>query len=46
MIDIELYNKNRQEHKLNDKRAEIKKKLNLLYKSEIIEEKQFISYEI
>jgi len=46
MIDIELYKKNRQEHKLNDKRAEIKKNLNLLYKSEIVEEKQFISYQI
>jgi len=46
IIDIELYKKNRQEHKLNDKRAEIKKNLNLLYKSEIVEEKQFISYQI
>lgn len=46
MIDIELYKKNRDEHKLNDKRAEIKKSLNILYKSEIVEEKQFISYQI
>ena len=46
LIDIALYKKNRQEHQLNDKRAEIKKNLNLLYKSEIVEEKQFISYQI
>ena len=46
IIDIELYKKNRQEHELNDRRAEIKKNLNLLYKSEIVEEKQFISYQI
>jgi len=46
MIDIELYKKNRDEHKLNDRRAEIKKNLNILYKSEIVEEKQFISYQI
>ena len=46
LIDVELYNKNRQEHILNDKRAELKKKLNLSYNSEIIEEKQFISYQI
>ena len=46
IIDLELYKKNRQEHKLNDKRAEIKKNVNLLYKSEIVEEKQFISYNI
>ena len=45
-IDIELYNKNREEHILNDKRAEIKKQINLKYGSEIIEEKQFISYQI
>jgi len=46
IIDIELYKKNRDEHKLNDRRAEIKKNLNILYKSEIVEEKQFISYQI
>ena len=46
MIDIELYKKNRQEHIMNDKRAEIKKRINLLYKSEIVEEKQFISYQL
>jgi hypothetical protein len=46
IIDIELYFKNRNEHILNDKRAEIKKKINLLYNSDIIEEKQFISYNI
>lgn len=46
IIDIELYKKNRQEHIMNDKRAEIKKRINLLYKSEIVEEKQFISYQL
>jgi hypothetical protein len=46
MIDIELYKKNREEHILNDRRAEIKKRLNMMYKSEIVEEKQFISYQI
>jgi len=46
IIDIELYNRNKEEHKLNDKRAEIKKNINLRYNSEIIEEKQFISYQI
>ena len=46
VIDIELYKKNREEHILNDKRAEIKKQINVLYGSEIVEEKQFISYQI
>jgi hypothetical protein len=46
IIDIELYQKNKNEHILNDKRAEIKKQINLLFNSEIIEEKQFISYQI
>jgi len=45
-INTELYHKNREEHILNDKRAEIKKKINELYHSEIVEEKQFISYKI
>lgn len=45
-INTELYHKNRNEHILNDKRAEIKKKINELYHSEIVEEKQFISYKI
>jgi hypothetical protein len=43
-IDSELYWKNSEEHVLNDQRAEIKKKINTLYGSEIVEEKQFISY--
>jgi hypothetical protein len=43
-IDSELYWKNSEEHVLNDQRAEIKKKINNLYGSEIVEEKQFISY--
>ena len=46
LIDIELFKRNRDEHIMNDKRAEIKKKINLLYNSDIIEEKQFISYNI
>ena len=46
IIDIELYKKNRNEHILNDRRADIKKNINLLYNSHIIEEKQFISYQI
>jgi len=46
VINIQLYKKNREEHILNDKRAEIKKNINTLFKSEIVEEKQFISYNI
>ena len=46
MIDIELYKANKNEHILNDKRAEIKKNINLKYNSDIVEEKQFISYNI
>ena len=46
IIDIELYKKNREEHILNDERAKIKKQINVLTKSVIIEEKQFISYQI
>jgi len=45
-IDEELYWKNREEHILNDKRAEIKKYINTNYASEIVEEKQFIGYAI
>jgi len=46
IIDIELFKKNREEHIINDNRARIKKEINILTKSEIIEEKQFISYQI
>ena len=46
IIDIELYRRNEGEHILNDKRAEIKKKINKMFNSDIIEEKQFKSYEI
>lgn len=46
LIDIELYKRNKEEHILNDKRAEIKKKINTQFNSLIIEEKQFISYNI
>ena len=45
-IDIELFKRNREEHILNDNRAKIKKEINNLTHSEIIEEKQFISYNI
>ena len=46
IIDITLYKRNRMEHILNDRRAALKKKINMLYKSEIVEEKQFKSYDI
>lgn len=46
LIDIELYRRNRYEHIMNDNRAKIKKEINILTKSDIIEEKQFISYNI
>jgi hypothetical protein len=45
-IDIELFKRNRDEHILNDERARIKKEINKLTNSEIIEEKLFISYQI
>jgi hypothetical protein len=45
-IDIELYNKTREEHIWNDERARIKKEINTLYNSDIVEEKQFIGYNI
>jgi len=45
-IDIELYKRTKEEHILNDKRAKIKKEINILTDSFIIEEKQFISYTI
>jgi hypothetical protein len=46
LIDIELFKKNREEHILNDNRARVKKEINILTNSEIVEEKQFISYQI
>ena len=46
LIDIELYKRNKEEHILNDKRAEIKKKINVEFNSLIVEEKQFKSYQI
>ena len=46
LIDIELFKKNRDEHIMNDNRAKIKKEINNITNSEIIEEKQFISYNI
>jgi len=46
MIDTELYKRNEEEHVMNDKRAEIKKKINKMFKSEIVEEKQFKNYNI
>lgn len=46
LIDIELFKRNRDEHILNDNRAKVKKEINKFTNSEIIEEKQFISYQI
>ena len=46
LFDIELYNKTREEHIWNDERARIKKEINTVYNSEIVEEKQFIGYDI
>lgn len=46
MVDVELYNKTREEHIWNDQRALIKKQINTIYNSEIVEEKQFIGYNI
>ena len=46
LIDIELYKRNRYEHIMNDNRAKVKKEINKLTNSNIIEEKQFISYQI
>ena len=45
-IDIAFYFVCKQEHILNDRRANLKKQINRLYSSEIVEEKQFISYGI
>jgi hypothetical protein len=46
MIDIELFKRTRYEHILNDNRAKVKKQINILTQSEIVEEKQFINYNI
>jgi hypothetical protein len=46
MVDMELYNRTREEHVWNDERAFIKKVINTIYNSEIVEEKQFIGYSI
>ena len=46
LIDIELYKRNRYEHIMNDNRAKVKKEINILTNSDIIEEKQFINYGI
>ena len=40
-IDTLLYFKSKEEHLLNDTRAEIKKEINTLFKSNIVEEKSF-----
>jgi hypothetical protein len=45
-IDLELFKRNRSEHILNDERARVKKQINILTQSEIVEEKQFINYNI
>jgi hypothetical protein len=41
-----LLERGREEHLLNDRRASIKKRINDIFKSEFIEEKQYISYAI
>jgi hypothetical protein len=46
LIDLELFKRNRSEHILNDERARVKKQINILTQSEIVEEKQFINYNI
>jgi hypothetical protein len=46
LIDVELFKRTRYEHILNDERARVKKKINLLTNSEIVEEKQFVNYNI
>jgi len=45
-INIELFKRNRDEHILNDTRARIKKEINKVTESEIVEEKLFVSYQI
>jgi len=45
-VDLELYNKTREEHIWNDQRAQIKKEINTNFGSELVEEKQFIGYSI
>jgi hypothetical protein len=46
IIDEKFYFKSFCEHQLNDDRARIKKKINLVYNSYIIEEKQFLTHSI
>lgn len=45
-IDEELYWRTREEHLLNDDRARLKKEINRLFQSDIVEEKQFRGYAI
>ena len=45
-VDIELYNETKKEHQWGDERAKIKKEINTLFNSEIVEEKQYINYQI
>ena len=46
LIDVEVFKRTRYEHILNDERARVKKKINLLTNSGIVEEKQFLNYNI
>ena len=46
LIDIDLFKRTRYEHILNDARARVKKQINVLTNSDIVEEKQFINYNI
>jgi len=46
LINVRLYRRYHREHTMNDNRARVKKEINIITKSDIIEEKQFISYGI
>lgn len=46
LLNIELYRANKNEHVMNDNRAKVKKRINMTTNSLVIEEKQFIAYQI
>ena len=45
-INIELYFNSQKDYQLNDKRARIKKEINIKTNSKIVEEKMFTNYSI
>ena len=45
-LDISIFRRLRDEHIINDQRAKVKKKINMLTKSQIVEEKLFTNYQI